>query len=170
MDGRLIQEGTGTLTLSATTNELGKGTVEVREGSLVYEAEPFSVSNQSLPQTAVDRAFLWMAADVHVVVAAENGTNVVTEWRDVRETASGSPFTWPRAIVSGDAQNPLYGTDGLLPYVDFGRFGDSGNNKWMLWADSEGNRVAATIFCTCFWCSPVRSATRDARRLDGDGA
>ncbi len=144
MNGRVIKQGDGTLRLSATTNTLGKGTVEVRKGSLVYEAQPFALSQVALPQAAISQAFLWMAADTNVVAANENGTNVVMEWRDVRETAQAAPFTWTRAVVSGSAQKPVCGTDGLLPYLDFGRFGDSGNNKWLLWADSGGNRVVAT--------------------------
>jgi len=150
LNGRLIKQGVGTLFLSATTNVLGKGTVEVRKGALVYAAQPFPLSQVALPQAAIRQAFLWMAADTNVVSANENGTNVVSEWRDVRETATASPFTWARAIVSGDVQKPLYGVDGLFPYVDFGRFGDSDNNKWLLWADSDGNRIVATNILQVF--------------------
>ena len=142
MNGTVIKQGPETLTLSMTTHAPGKGQVEVRSGTLAISGQMWM--RQPLPQAAITQAVFWVAADTNVVMTTANGTNSVTEWRDMRETATASPYAWPRAIRAYSAQSPVWNKNGLMPYVDFGRYGDSDNNKWLLWADSDGNRLAVT--------------------------
>ena len=148
MNGRLIKQGEGVLTLAATTNTQGSGTVEIRKGAVAYEAQ--SLAQVAFPQAALSQACFWVAADTNVVMTTADGTNSVIEWRDVRELSTSSPYTRTRAIRMYGAQSPVYGTDGQLPYIDFGRFGDSDNNRWLLWADSDGNRVAVSNIIQVF--------------------
>ena len=137
--GDLVKQGGGDSSLSLADVHTSKGRIVAADGTLSV-AGATAATAPGRPDSVLSRAAVWLDASLPGTISFAEGSVVnVAEWRDVRETGSGTggdPYLYTRAVASTNVAHssefapdpagwfPVYSpaSGGENAYVDFGQY------------------------------------------------
>ena len=151
--GDLVKQGNGTTTLSLADVHTAGGRIVVADGTLAVSGAT-AANDPGKPWGVLSNAVVWLDASMPETIGFVEGSSVnVSEWRDVRETGTGSassPYLYRRAVAyTNIGHSATYAPDpaGWFPeyvpanggenaYVDFGQYS---SGRMVRFLDISGN-------------------------------